>query len=300
MKILITGGTGFIGKTLCHFLLGKNHQLTLLSRQPKKVSALFGPSVQAISNINQLKPSDGYDAIINLAGEGIADSRWTQSRKQILLDSRIKTTRQLIAYIKTAENKPEVLISGSAIGYYGNQKSRILNEKSEPIEDFSHQLCEKWETAAQQAEDFGIRVCIIRTGLVIGHDGGFLQRMLPAFKYGLGGTIGNGKQWMSWIHYSDLVAIINKLLESTVLQGIFNGTAPEPVTNAEFSITLGKILNRPVLLPIPAFILSLLLGEMSELLLGGQRVMPVQIEKAGFEFKFRTLEQALSDVLLHK
>lgn len=297
MKILITGGTGFIGKKLCHFLLDHDHELTVLSRKPKKVYSLCGERVQAINSIEQLTSSDTFDAIINLAGEGIANSRWSKKRKQVLLDSRINTTRQLIAYIERAKKRPEVLISGSAVGYYGNRGSRVLNEWSDPHEDFSHELCEKWESTAIEAENFDVRVCVIRTGLVIGNDGGFLKRMLPLYKLGLGGKMGDGQQWMSWIHRTDFIAIINKLLESKVMQGIFNATAPVPVSNDEFSQTLGKTLNRPVCLPIPAFVLKILLGEMSTLLLGGQRILPERIEQAGYEFQFKTLEQALTDVL---
>ncbi len=297
MKILITGGTGFIGKKLCHLLLYKNHQLTVLSRKPNKVQSCCGQSVKAIKSIDQLTKSDSFDAIINLAGEGIADSRWTDTRKQALVDSRIITTNQLVAYIKRAKEKPKVLISGSAIGYYGNKGSTILHEQSIPDDDFAHQLCAKWEDTAQEAEDFGVRVCIIRTGLVIGKNGGFLKRMLLPFKLGLGGPIAGGQQWMSWIHRADLIAIIDKLLVSDVLHGIFNATAPEPVSNAEFSQTLGKVLHRPALIPLPAIILKVLLGEMSSLLIGGQRVLPDLIEQAGFEFQFKTLEQALRDVL---
>lgn len=297
MKILITGGTGFIGKALCHSLITKKHELTVLSRNPDKVKSLCGESVKAINNIDELTSSDTFNVIINSAGEGIADARWTAKRKQVLLDSRIKTTNQLVDFIKKADNKPEVFISSSAIGYYGNQGAVELTEDSKPREDFSHVLCSKWEDAAQEAKSTGIRVCIIRIGLVIGHDGGFLKRMLPPFKFGLGGRMGDGQQWMSWIHRTDYIAIVHKLIETTALHGVFNGTAPKPVTNAELSKTLGKALNRPAILPVPAFVLKILLGGMAELLLGGQRVMPVRIEQAGFEFTFKTLEQALNDVL---
>ena len=297
MKILVTGGTGFIGKTLCGFLLDKNHQLTVLSRRPNQVASLCGESVQAIHKLDQLTSSDTYDAIINLAGEGVADARWNAARKQVLLDSRINTTRQLIAFIESADKKPEVLISGSAVGFYGNRGDRKVNEESLGYVEFSHQLCAEWEVCALEAENWGVRVCIIRTGLVIGDDGGFLKRMLLPFKLGLGGRLGDGKQWMSWIHRTDYIDILDKLLEIRVLHGAFNATAPEPVTNTEFSQTLARVLNRPAILPVPAFILKILLGEMSGLLLGGQRVLPEHIEKAGFEFKFKTLEQALSDVL---
>lgn len=297
MKILITGGTGFIGRTLCHFLLSKDHQLTVLSRRPKSVASLCGESVTALKNIDDLTATDTFDAIINLAGEGIADGRWSDARKQILLDSRINTTKQLVAYIKRADKKPDVLISGSAIGFYGNRGSIKLHEKAYPHEEFAHQLCDQWESAASEAEKLGVRTCIVRTGLVIGNDGGFLKRMLLPFKLGLGGPMGDGKQWMSWIHRTDYIAILEKLLTSPTLQGIFNATAPEPVTNAEFSQTLGRVLNRPAFIPVPAFVLKLLLGEMAELLLGGQRVIPVRLDEAGFEFKFKTLTEALRDVL---
>ena len=293
----MTGGTGFIGKKLCLFLLDKNHHLTVLSRTPEKVSSVCGESVESIRNIEELTESDSFDAIINLAGEGIADARWSEARKQQLLDSRINTTKQLIAYIKKANNTPKVLISGSAIGYYGNKGSAILTEESRPHEEFAHHLCALWESTALEAEKLGVRTCIIRTALVIGDDGGFLKRMLPPFKLGLGGPIGNGEQWMSWVHRTDLIAIIEMLLESNTIDGIFNASSPEPVTNKEFSKTLGQVLNRPAILPIPAFVLKILLGEMAELLLGGQRVLPKRLEQAGFEFKFKSLKQALIDVI---
>lgn len=297
MKILVTGGTGFVGKNLCRFLLNKGHKLTVLSRKPETVTSFFGESVKGISQLEQLTEQDQFDAIINLAGEGIVDSRWTQSRKQKLLDSRIGVTQQLVEYISRATYKPDVLISGSAIGYYGNKGSVLLNENSHPSEDFAHELCDMWEDAANEAEKLGVRVCVLRIGLVIGEDGGFLKRMLPPFKWGLGGRIGHGEQYMSWIHRDDLIALIDKLLNTKLLHGVFNGTAPHPVTNAEFSQILAKQLNRPACLPVPALVLKVLLGEMSELLLGGQRVMPARIEKAGFKFKYLTLEQALKSVL---
>lgn len=298
MKILITGGTGFIGKKLCHFLLSKNHELTVLSRTPEKVASLCGDTVTAINDITQLSSSNSFDAIINLAGEGIADKRWSEKRKQQLIDSRINTSKQLIAYINKADKKPRVFISASAIGYYGNRGSKILNEESLPHDEFSHQLCSLWESTALEAEKLGVRTCIIRTGLVIGDDGGFLKRMLLPFQLGLGGPIADGQQWMSWIHRDDYIAIIDKLLASETLHGIFNATAPNPVTNAEFSKTLGKVLNRPAFIPIPAFVLKILLGEMADLLIGGQRVIPAKLEQTEFKFNFNTLAEALNDVLL--
>lgn len=297
MNILITGGTGFIGRELCKFLLDGKHQLTVLSRKPESVATLCGTNVKAISKLADLSKKDKFDAIINLAGEGIADSRWSTSRKQILLDSRVKVTEQLIAFIDRADKKPAVLISGSAVGYYGNQGATALDESSAFNNDFSHSLCAKWEAAAEQAKAYGVRVGIIRTGLVVGAKGGFLKKMLLPFKLGLGGRIGDGSQWMSWIHMHDYIRILQLLLESDKLEGIFNATAPNPVSNDQFSHCLAKVLNRPAFLPVPAFALKLLLGEMSELLLGGQQVLPKRLLQENFKFEFTTLEQALQDVL---
>lgn len=294
MNILITG---FIGTALCAHLLNNGHRLTVYSRRPGQVPELCGESVAALNHLQDLTTEDRFDAIINLAGEGIADARWTAARKQKLLDSRIGTTQQLIAYMERAAHKPKVLISGSAVGFYGNQGDALLDENSPAHDDFAHRLCAQWEHTARQAEASGVRVCIIRTGLVIGANGGFLKRMLPAFRFGLGGTLGSGKQWMSWIHRRDLLAVITLLLETESLQGVFNGTAPNPVTNAEFTRCLTRLVHRPALLPVPAPVLKILLGELSELLLGGQRVYPRRLQEMGFPFQFPTLESALQDVL---
>lgn len=297
MNILLTGGTGFIGATLCHALSNDGHALTVLSRNPAKVPRLCGEAVKGIARLDEIGAETHFDAIINLAGEGIADARWSDSRKKQLLDSRIGVTAQLIRYIERADRKPEVLISGSAVGYYGDGGDQPLDENAPAHGGFGHRLCAEWEQTAQQAENFGVRVCIIRTGLVIGPGGGFLKRMLPPFKLGLGGRLGSGKQWMSWIHRDDYIAIVKLFLASPGLQGVFNGTAPNPVTNAEFTCCLAKVLRRPALLPVPAVVLKSLLGEMAGLLLGGQRVLPVRLQQAGFAFKFTTLEAALRDAL---
>ncbi|MGR9099719.1 MAG: TIGR01777 family oxidoreductase [Gammaproteobacteria bacterium] len=297
MKILITGGTGFIGRALCKTLVRNGHDLTVLSRRPEKVAELCGESVKSIGSLDSLTSGDRFDAIINLAGEGIADARWTARRKQILRDSRIGITSRLVSYIETAEQKPGVLISGSAVGYYGDSGDAERFESSGFRDDFGHRLCAEWEETARKAETFGVRVCIVRTGLVIGENGGFLKRMLPVFKSGLGGRIGDGRQWMSWIHRRDYIRIIELLLATPELHGIFNATAPNPVTNAEFSATLARVLHRPAIFPVPAFVLRTLLGEMSELLLGGQKVLPERLQKEKFEFEFADVEQALIDVL---
>jgi uncharacterized protein len=297
MKILMTGGTGFIGKALCRKLLQNEHELTIFSRRPESVPQLCGHTTRPIGSLDDLTTKEHFDAIINLAGEGIADARWTPARKKQLLDSRIKTTQKLITYINRVSYKPEVLISGSAVGFYGNQEDHELNEYSAAHDDFAHRLCAQWEAAAAAAEAHGIRVCILRTGLVIGDDGGFLKRMLPVFKLGMGGTLGNGKQWMPWIHRDDFIAIIELLLNAQQLKGVFNATAPNPVTNAEFTHCLANVLKRPAFLPVPAIVLKILLGEMAELLLGGQKALPHRLQQEHFSFKFTTLEQALKDVL---
>lgn len=294
MKILITGGTGFIGKTLCRSLLQGGHELTVLSRQaPERVRLLCGESVTACSSLKALSSADRFDAVVNLAGESIADRRWTAARKKLLWDSRVALTSDLVAFIAAAETKPQVMVSGSAVGYYGNRGNEPLDEDSGGSDDFSHRLCAGWESAALAAAEHGVRVCLLRTGLVIGQGGGFLQRMLPLFRLGLGGRIGDGRQWMSWVHIDDHVAMTEHLLDNPGLQGPFNATAPNPATNREFTETLASVLKRPAILPVPAAILRLVLGEMAELLLGGQRVLPVRFQKETFRFRHERLEDAL-------
>lgn len=297
MKILITGGTGFIGRTLCHRLLDPGHELIVLSRRPDQVTKLCGESVTAISNLEDLSSGEIINAIINLSGEGIADRLWTKKRKQKLLDSRINITEQLIAYVARARQKPSVMISGSAVGYYGSNGESELDETTDNTDDFAQQLCKQWEAAAEPVRKHGVRLCILRTGLVIGNDGGFVKRMLLPFKLGLGGRLGDGKQWMSWIHKDDLIAIIELLLTSSDLEGNFNATAPEPVTNADFSLCLAKNLKRPAIFPVPAIVLRLLLGEMSQLLLGGQKVIPERLTEQKFHFQFESLNSALKAIL---
>jgi hypothetical protein len=297
MKILITGGTGFIGRTLCHRLLDSGHELIVLSRRPEQVTKLCGESVTAISNLKDLSAEESINAIINLSGEGIADRLWTKKRKQQLLDSRINITEQLIAYVASARQKPSVMISGSAVGYYGSNGELVLNETADNPDDFAQQLCKQWEAAAEAVKQHGVRLCILRTGLVIGRNGGFIKRMLLPFKLGLGGRLGNGQQWMSWIHKEDLITIIETLLNATELEGIFNATAPQPVTNAEFSACLANRLHRPAIFPVPAIVLKLLLGEMSGLLLGGQKVLPERLIERKFPFQYKSLDSALKAIL---
>ncbi|MDH5545811.1 MAG: TIGR01777 family oxidoreductase [Gammaproteobacteria bacterium] len=294
MNILITGATGFLGRALCTQLHAQNHILWVYTRNTAKARQLLGEKAKHfVSRFDEIPDDASIDAIVNLAGEPILFKRWTKKRKQQLENSRIGVTDQLLALIRRLDKKPELLISGSAVGYYGNRGDRKLTEASHGEEDFGHRLCAAWESRAIMARAYGVRVCIVRTGVVLDKDGGMLQGLLPPFKLGLGGRIGNGRQWMSWIHLEDWIGIVMMLIARRDLDGIFNATAPLPVTNAYFTAMLAKLLHRPAFFHIPAPVLRLLLGENAEVLLGGQRVFPKAISDAGYEFRFGDLRGAL-------
>jgi uncharacterized protein (TIGR01777 family) len=297
MHILLTGGTGLIGRRLCQYWLSQGHQLTVWSRQPAQVSRLCGASVRGIAHPDDMG-SQQVDAVINLAGAPIADRPWTRKRKMLLWDSRITLTEQLITWLERREQKPGVLISGSAVGWYGDGRQRELDEGSAPVsEDFASRLCIAWEETAQRAEASGIRVVLLRTGLVLARDGGMMQRLLPPFKLGMGGPIGNGRQWMPWVHIDDQIAAIDFLLRLEDARGPYNLCAPSPVHNRDFAKTLAAILHRPAFMPMPAVALRLLMGELSILLLGGQRARPSRLLEAGFTFRFTDLHAALENLL---
>lgn len=297
-RLLITGGSGFIGTRLVPVLSAQGFDVTVLTRYPEKTARHFDHTVSTIKQLDALNDTDVFDVVINLAGQGITDKRWTQAIKKQLRESRIITTQKLITYLQAAEKKPELLISGSAIGYYGDQGEKLIDEQMSGDSSFSSKLCLDWEHEAQQAEKSGIRTCYLRTGIVLGKNGGALSKMLPAFKLGLGGPMGNGRQWMSWIHIDDLIGIILHVINNIGIKGAVNGTAPNPVTNKVFSSTLARVLKRPAFLPMPAFVLKLLLGEMAqELLLSGQRVIPKKILDAGYDFQYAELEDALNEVV---
>lgn len=296
--ILITGGTGFLGQALIRHWLAAGHQISVLTRDPVACTQLLGDKVTAISNLNLLPASSHLDAIVNLAGSPIFSGRWTAQRKQQIRSSRIGLTGQLFEFLQQRSQKPAVLISGSAIGIYGNRADKPLTESTPIISgDFAQQLCDDWEHSALRCRELGIRVCLIRTGLVLDHDGGLLQRMLPGFKLGLGGRLGSGKQWMSWIHRHDWVAIADRLLNDDSLEGAFNATAPQPVDNQTFSRKLASHLHRPCWLNLPAPLLKSLLGEMAALVLGSQRVLPARMLDAGFQFRYSDLDTALQQIL---
>jgi len=295
MNILITGGTGFIGQALCKKLLELNHSLIVLTRNPKKAQSKLGNQIRTITQFSDLQKSDMIDAVINLAGEPIADHKWTVKRKKLLETSRIDLTADLVSFMRSLNTTPEVLISGSAIGFYGEGGDEFLTEHTEPHDEFTHRLCASWEMQALRAKADNIRVAILRTGLVIGRNGGFLKKMLPSYRLGLGAQLGNGKQWMSWIHRDDYIDIILFILNDKTQNGIYNATAPNPVNNHTFSNILASVLKRPRLLTVPASVLRLMLGEMSHLLTTSQRVLPAKLQKAGFEFKYKELQLALEE-----
>ena len=295
--ILLTGGTGFIGRILCRELLANGDRITVLSRQSAAdVRALCG-RVEALPELAKLEDHKGFDAIINLAGEGIAEKRWSETRKQEIRDSRIELTQQLADVIKTWQQSPQVLVSGSAVGFYGTQGDCEVTEATPPHNEFTHRLCSDWEQAAMQLAALGVRVCLSRTGIVVGANGGFLQRMILPFKLGLGGKLGSGEQYMPWVHRQDVVEALLWMLNTETASGAYNVVSPSPVTNATFTKTLGSVLHRPTILPAPAMALKLALGEMSGLLLTGQRAIPARLQAEGFEFRFTDLESALRDAI---
>ncbi|MEX0603167.1 MAG: TIGR01777 family oxidoreductase [Marinobacter sp.] len=295
--ILITGGTGFIGQRLCPALQSKGYGITVLSRQKAPdVLALCG-RVAAIQSLDQVKNHQGFDAVINLAGEGIADKRWSLERKQALRDSRIALTSELVNAIRSWKQRPDVLVSGSAVGFYGNQGDEPVTEDTVPQDEFTHQLCRDWELAAQALNSDGVRVCLSRTGVVAGPGGGFLQRMLLPFKLGIGGRLGNGHQYMPWVHRDDVVNALAWMLEKSSAQGPYNVVSPNPVTNREFTKSLAEALHRPAMLPAPAPVLNIALGEMSRLLLTGQRALPSRLSSEGFVFDYPDLKPALEDAV---
>lgn len=286
MHILITGGTGFIGNRLARYLIAAQHKVTILTRNIAKHKRTY--SQLNINLLNKLDPATSkFDAIVNLAGQSLFSPHWSAKKKQQILDSRINTTAALISFIEEAAYKPQVLISGSAVGIYGNQGAQAVDENTTiSQQDFATDLCMRWEETAAAAKQLGVRVCYLRTGIVLDKSGGALAQMLLPFKLGLGSVMASGNQYMSWVSMSDMLAIIEYLLNNEQLDGPFNATAPQPVTNKEFSSSLAHALHRPCWFRLPAFLLQLLYGrEMADtLLIGGQKVLPAKLCSAGFKF----------------
>ncbi|MDN3922830.1 TIGR01777 family oxidoreductase [Roseateles violae] len=298
MRILLTGGTGLIGRALCRHWAAQGHALTVLSRQsPQRVAALCS-GAQGIDGLQRLEGQPPLDAVVNLAGAPIADRPWTAGRRQLLWDSRVTATAALVDWLGRQAQRPPVLLSGSAVGWYGDCGERPLDEQSAAgPEDFGAALCRAWEQQALRAEALGLRVVLLRTAPVLAPEGGMLARLRLPFGLGLGGRLGSGTQWMPWIHLDDQVGLIDFALHQPSCQGPLNACAPTPLRNADFTRALARALHRPALLPVPARLLRLALGEMSVLLLGGQRLTPLRALELGYRFRFPMLDPALADLL---
>ncbi|AOV13317.1 MULTISPECIES: TIGR01777 family oxidoreductase [Klebsiella] len=296
MNVLLTGGTGLIGRHLIPRLLELGHHVTVSTRNPEKAKSRLDSRVTLWRDFEHQANLNGIDAVINLAGEPIADKRWTAEQKQRLCHSRWDTTQKLVTLFNASDTPPSVLISGSAAGYYGDLGEVVVTEEEPPHNEFTHKLCARWEQIACEAQSDRTRVCLLRTGVVLAPRGGILAKMTPAFKLGLGGPIGSGRQYLAWIHIDDMVNGILWLLDND-LRGPFNMVSPYPVRNEQFAHALGHALNRPAIFRVPAAAIRLLMGESSVLVLGGQRALPKRLEAAGFGFRWYDLEEALADVL---
>lgn len=296
MNILITGGSGLIGQALIQHL--NANRIIVLTRNSDLTQKILPENIELVTSLDDVN-FNNLDVVVNLAGEAIVDKRWTRKQKQVICQSRWQITQSLVDKIQQAIKPPHSFISGSAIGFYGRQDSLAIDESHQTTyEEFSHHVCQKWEAIAQQAKSEDTRVCLIRTGIVLANNGGALQKMLPPFKLGFGGPIANGKQFMSWIHIDDMVAVLLAAIYQTELVGPINATAPMPVTNKEFSQTLSDVLNRPCLFKVPAFVLRLLLGESADLVLYGQNVLPTKLLNNHFKFQYPTLQVALKQLLI--
>jgi uncharacterized protein (TIGR01777 family) len=298
MKITITGATGFVGAHLIHALLSAGHTVHALARKrPADFPAAIQFSVWRSSVEEPPRESlAGADAVIHLAGEPVVQ-RWTPPAKNRIRGSRVDGTRHLVNALSTESRRPRVLISASAIGIYGSRGDEVLTERSNPGDDFRARVVIDWEKAAALAEALGIRVVRLRLGVVLGKEGGALARMLPPFRFGLGGRLGNGRQWMSWIHIDDVVNLILFTLTNAGVHGPVNATAPEPVTNAQFTKQLAATIHRPAIFPVPKLALDLLLGEMAGVILASQRVIPEAAKSLGFKFQHPKLGPALGNLL---
>jgi uncharacterized protein (TIGR01777 family) len=300
LKILITGGTGMIGSQLCQALIHEGHQITVLTRSFELAASIFNKQ-QCITLINDLDQfNEAQDIIINLAGAPIG-VRWNNKNRTSILQSRIHTTEAVIRFIQRVDKKPKTLISGSAIGVYGTSLHESFTEESRPTSDsndFAAILCKEWESLASKASDMGVRVCLLRTGVVLGLNGGILEKLLFSYEFGLGGAVGSGRQYFSWIHQDDLLGIIGLCLRTPSISGAINATAPHPVTNQQFSQSLGQVLHRPSFMNAPSWAMTLLFGDMARiLLLQGQKVLPKRAIDAGYQFLYPHIHQALDQLL---
>ena len=296
MRLVITGASGFIGSALCDKLLAQGHALTLFTRGSPR-DANTGTKRWLHWTPGALREwdiaLDGADGVINLAGEPIAEKKWTPTQRRRIEKSRIDATHSLVQACAKAKQRPQFLINASAVGYYGPHGDEMITEEIAPGNDFLSVLCRDWEEEAKKAEELGMRVVRLRIGIVLGHGGGALGKMALPFKYFVGGALGSGQQWMSWIHLEDLVGLILQTIDDPRTAGPVNATAPNPVRNKEFCQTLAKVMHRPCWATVPGFALRMALGDMAEMLLTGQRVIPAVAEKSGYRFRYPTLEPAL-------
>lgn len=299
MRVIVTGGTGFIGPKLCERLVARGHDVIALTRDASRSRDHVHPNVRVASWAEGAAWEgfvDGAGALVNLAGETIAQ-RWTAAAKDRIVKSRVNAAARLKAACEKASKKPDALVNASAVGYYGAHGDETLDESAPPGGDFLARVCVEWEAAARSLEPLGVRVAMLRTGVVLGAGGGALGKMLPPFKAFAGGPLGSGAQWMSWIHEHDLVELYVFAVENAAVSGAVNGTAPNPVTMREFATALGRALHRPSFAKVPAAALTLALGEMSTVVLDGQRVLPKKALDLGFTFRFTDVLSALKDVV---
>lgn len=300
MKVLVTGASGFVGRRVVAQLLQKKHEVVVLTRNLAKAAIVLGSECKYVQwmDMNTLPPAEafhGVDAVIHLMGENIGGKKWDEAQKKKIYDSRINSTRMLVDAMKALPKKPRALISASAVGIYGNRGDEVLDENAAAGNDFLAGVCKDWEAEALKAQDAKIRVVLMRTGVVFGKDGGALKKMLLPFKLGVAGRLGTGKQYMSWIHVDDLASMYVQAATDDTMSGPFNAVSPYPVTNAEFTKALGKRLRRPTLFPAPAFAIRKALGEMSTIVLDGQKVVPSKFKEKKFQFKSATLEKTLKE-----
>ena len=303
MKVAITGATGFVGRRLVERLQEQGHQPLILTRNPAAAQRAF-PTLEIIAYTPTESGSwqqaiAGCDAVVNLAGEPIAESRWTPKHKQEILNSRQLGTQKIVEAIAQANPKPAVLVNASAIGYYGTSETATFDETSPAGNDFLAEVCQAWEAEAKKVKNAGVRLVILRLGIVLGN-GGALAKMIPPFKLFAGGPLGTGRQWFSWIHRDDLVNLILEALSRADIEGVLNATALNPVRMSELCQNLGKTLERPSWLPVPSFALEALLGEGAKVVLEGQQVLPKRTTSYGFEYQYPTLKQALEEILVSK
>jgi hypothetical protein len=299
MLVAVSGGTGFIGRPLVDRLLAGGHRVRLLTRSPGSVAPREGVQPVAFDASAGTAPDlSGCEAVIHLAGEAI-ERRWTESHKRALSESRVNGTRAVVEAARRS-GTVRTLISASGVGYYGACGDEELDERSPAGNDFLARLCEAWEAAAVPAREAGLRLVIVRIGIVLHPEGGALKKMLPPFRLGLGGPVGSGRQWMSWVHRDDQVSLLLHALEKTQVEGVLNGSAPRPVTNAELARALGRALNRPAVMRAPAVALRLAFGEMATMVLDGQKVLPRRALESGFTFAYPELEGALAEMLGRK